>query len=251
MISKVENLNTTRLLECKNLFKKFANETVLNGIDFFIEGPSFLALVGPNGAGKTTLLRILAGLVSQDSGSVCFDGNGNYQNLNLVGYCPQTPVFWKYLTVYEQFLFLADLYKIPRKNIKEKIDFLIDSLRLETVVKKRVEHLSGGMQKRVNLAGSLVHSPSLLLLDEPTANLDLETKSYVHNLLQELILKNNIQIVCSSHDLTEISQSATHLLIIRQGKQRYFSKIENISATSGSELKIQDLYTRFVTNPTE
>ncbi len=142
------------------------------------------------------------------------------------------------------FLFLADLYKIPRKNIKEKIDFLIDSLRLETVVKKRVEHLSGGMQKRVNLAGSLVHSPSLLLLDEPTANLDLETKSYVHNLLKELILKNNIQIVCSSHDLTEISQSATHLLIIRQGKQRYFSKIENISATSGSELKIQrSLYT--------
>ncbi|MCZ8341705.1 MAG: ABC transporter ATP-binding protein [Leptospira sp.] len=251
MISKVENLNTTRLLECKNLFKKFANEPVLNGINFCLEGPSLLALVGPNGAGKTTLLRILAGLVTQDSGSVQFDGYVNSLASDRVGYCPQTPVFWKYLTVYEQFLFLADLYKIPRKAITERIEFLIDALRLESVVKKRVEHLSGGMQKRVNLAGSLVHSPSLLLLDEPTANLDMEAKAYVHNLLKELILKNQILIVCSSHDLMEISQSATHLLIIRDGSQKYFSNMDDLSSIPGNELKIQDLYSRFASNPTE
>lgn len=211
IISLVVEQDTTSFLKIEHVFKSFQNRLALNEINLEISSLSILGLLGPNGAGKTTLLKVIAGLLRPDSGSVSL-------TTARIGFCSQTPIFWRNLSVKEQLLFNADLFNVPRREAKKRVNYLLDELGLSEHGYKLTEQLSGGMQKRVNLAISLIHRPDLLLLDEPTANLDLESKHFVRNLLLKLNEKEKITIICSSHDLDEIAFISKEVIFMNQGK---------------------------------
>lgn len=240
--------DTTSIIRIDHLFKTFHGVPVINDVSLNIPTNAILGLLGPNGAGKTTLLKIIAGLLPFDSGSLNrFQNETNGSDFyRQIGYCPQSPRFWKKISVREQLKYCADLYKMDSKVIRERIDFLLVSLGLEKKQHEYAEHLSGGMQKRLNLAMSLIHKPSLLLLDEPTANLDLESKEFVIALLKKLRMEEGITVICSSHDLDEISHLSTELIILQYGKVIFkMQKKQNEPQPTFVELK--ELYFRLTT----
>ncbi|TGL58137.1 ABC transporter ATP-binding protein [Leptospira ognonensis] len=211
IISLVVEQDTTSFLRIEHVFKSFQNRIALNEINLEISSMAIIGLLGPNGAGKTTLLKVIAGLLRPDSGFV-------FLARTRIGFCSQTPIFWRNLTVKEQLLFNADLFEVPRLDANKRVDFLLEELGLSDHASKLTEQLSGGMQKRVNLAISLIHRPELLLLDEPTANLDLESKHFVRNLLLKLNEKENLTIICSSHDLDEIASISKEVIFMNEGR---------------------------------
>jgi ABC-2 type transport system ATP-binding protein len=233
--------DTTSLLRIEHLFKSFQNRLVLNDINLQISPNSVFGLLGPNGVGKTTFLKIIAGLLRPSSGNI---QKGNIK----IGYCPQTPVFWKNLTSREQLIYNADLYLLPRKKAKKRIQFLMKKLGLLSYENVTVERLSGGMQKRLNLAMGLIQRPKLLLLDEPTANLDLESKQYVRELLLSLVKEEEITILCSSHDLDEIASISTDLLFLNQGQIVYQKKINQKKSNKNTFKKLKELYFQIQSN---
>jgi len=232
--------DTTSLLRIEHLFKSFQDRLVLNDLNLEILPNSVLGLLGPNGAGKTTLLKIASGLLSPDSGTII---TTKFQ----LGYCPQTPVFWKKITTIEQLFYNSDLFLIPRQASKFRINFLIEKLGLSSYESQYVERLSGGMQKRLNLAMALVHHPKLLMLDEPTANLDLESKEYVRNLLKYLVKEEGISILCSSHDLDEISLISDEILFMNHGQIVHSERMTDEIKYASNYERLKDLYKNIIT----
>jgi ABC-2 type transport system ATP-binding protein len=144
----------------------------------------------------------------------------------------------------EQLLYCSDLYLIPRPIAKARIKFLLDRLGLEDRRSMFVEQLSGGMQKRLNLAITLVHSPRILVLDEPTANLDIESKEYVRKLLNYLVENEKVSILCSSHDLDEIANLATEVIFMNHGKILY-REVKSTPEHFDFE-KMKEMYTKII-----
>ncbi len=241
--------DSTSLLKIEHIFKSFQGTSVLQDLSLSLSSNAILGLLGPNGAGKTTLLKLITGLIQPDKGSILFSAGSEFIPLpaDKMGYSPQLPIFWKNLQVEEQLLFCADLYKIDRRQAQKRAKFLLEQLGMLTLRNQYVERLSGGMQKRINLAMSLIHSPTILLLDEPTANLDLDSKEYVRELLIFLQREENVTIVCATHDLDEISTLATEIAIMREGKIIYLKKRIDDSVTNFDFNHIKDLYQRTIT----
>lgn len=227
--------DTTSLLKAEHLFKSFQAQVALNDINLEIPTNSVLGLLGPNGAGKTTLLRIFSGLLQPDAGIISRTGIK-------IGYCPQSPVFWKKLTVIEQLSFNSDLFLIPRVDSVPRVKFLLNKLGLLDYQNKLVEQISGGMQKRLNFALALVHHPDLLILDEPTANLDLESKELVRNLIIYLVKEEDMTIICSSHDLEEISNISTEVIFMDKGQIKHQTQIKKEMESDFDIVKLKDLY---------
>jgi len=227
--------DTSSFLRVDQLFKSFQDKLVLKDIHLKISEGHIYGLLGPNGAGKTTLLKILAGLLKPDSGTVT-------GNPSRIGFCPQSPLFWRNLKVREQLRFFGQLYQINVDQMETRIQFLLEKLGLKKFEFTLTERLSGGIQKRLNLALSLIHSPNFLLLDEPTANLDLESKEFVRQLLLHLQKKENVTILCSSHDLDEISNLATDIVFLSEGKIVYNEKIKKEDVSLHNFQYLKELY---------
>lgn len=246
MISKVKNLKTTRLLEIKNLFKKIDGKEILSDVNFELPNGAVLGVIGPNGAGKTTLFRLVSGLIVPDRGKIFWDGDIIFNQLRNVGYCPQTPVFWKFLTASEQFYFCADLYGMKREETKTRLNFLFTQVGLDIYRNVRAEHLSGGLQKRLNILLSIAHKPKLLLLDEPSANLDWESKEHIKKLIQFLIEEEGVTILYSTHDLNEIQKLASHILVLKEGHIRYFEDQNLNHRSENKNDSLQNLYEKII-----
>ena len=186
----------------ESLKKNYKQVTAVNDFSFAIPESKVTVLLGPNGSGKTTLLRIICGQIKPDNGQVrIFNKPFNHFDPAIrtrIGYCPQQLMLWKDLTPDEQLSFLADTYQLPNDIKKIRIKMLLD--RLELTLKSKVVggKLSGGMQRRLNLALSLIHDPSLLILDEPFSGLDPEARLMVWNYLTMLARNEGKTILLSN-----------------------------------------------------
>ena len=208
-------------IQIKNLSKKYFEVNALKNINIEISKGSLFGLLGPNGAGKTTLLKILATLISPDDGTVEI----NQINLikkprqirELIGYVAQEISLDKILTGRELLDFQADLYHIPKTKKLERIQDLIIKLDMENWIDRKCGTYSGGMKRRIDLAAGLLHLPKVLILDEPTVGLDIESRNIIWDLLKNL--KNDgMTIILSSHYLNEIDHLADTVVIINDGK---------------------------------
>ncbi|MBR6518680.1 MAG: ABC transporter ATP-binding protein, partial [Oscillospiraceae bacterium] len=165
-----------KIIEIKNITKAFDGETVLNNISLDIYDNEFLTLLGPSGCGKTTLLRIISGFVQPDEGEVVFMGGDitdlppHKRNVNTVF---QKYALFPHLNVFDNVAFGLKEQKMPKKEIKEKVDKMLQMVMLSGFAERRVTSLSGGQQQRVAIARALVNEPKILLLDEPLGALDL------------------------------------------------------------------------------
>ena len=208
-------------IQIKNLSKRYFDVNALNNINIKISKGSLFGLLGPNGAGKTTLLKILATLISPDNGNVEINEidlvKKPRQIRELIGYVAQEISLDKILTGRELLDFQADLYHIPKTKKLERIQDLIIKLDMENWIDRKCGTYSGGMKRRIDLAAGLLHLPKVLILDEPTVGLDIESRNIIWDLLKNL--KNDgMTIILSSHYLNEIDYLADTVVIINDGQ---------------------------------
>jgi len=174
----------------ENLTKRFDQVTAVEHINLEIEKGQIVGLVGPDGAGKTTLIRLLVGLLKPSEGSIEVDGIDVVENplqaKKRIGYMPQQFSLYGDLTVLENLKFFADLYQVPEKRYRERKKELLGFSKLSPFQDRLAWNLSGGMQKKLALACNLFHSPTILLLDEPTTGVDPVSRRELWQLLFQL-----------------------------------------------------------------
>lgn len=205
----------THLLQVNDLSKIYGSHKAADSISFELEAGTSTALIGPNGAGKTTTLSMLAGLVTPTNGSILFQGQSKPDIRASIGYLPQYPKFFPWLTALEFTEMAAVLSGVEKTQALAEAKKTLEFVGLEDAMKKRTGTFSGGMKQRLGLAQAIVHGPELLLLDEPVSALDPVGRRQVMNLLKELQQKTTI--LYSTHILNDAEEMTDQLLFLRKG----------------------------------
>ena len=208
-------------IQLRDLFKSYGPVRALDGLNLEVPKGSLYGLLGPNGAGKSTAIRIICTLLSPDSGHVEVGGlDALFEEKEIrrkLGYVAQDVAIDKILTGRELLQLQGDLYHLDSKRKRKRIDELIQRLDMHEWIDRRCGSFSGGMKRRLDLASGLLHEPELLILDEPTVGLDIESRSVIWGLLKEL-RNNETTILLSSHYLEEVDELADEMAIIDKGK---------------------------------
>ncbi len=209
------------LVEIRDLEKSYRSVKALKKLSLQIPEGSFFGLLGPNGSGKSTTLRILCTLLEPDSGQVIVAGKNVLTNAReireKIGYVAQEVAIDKILTGRELLSLHGDLYHLKKTFRDKRINELIDRLDMHNWIDRRSGSYSGGMRRRIDLASGLMHEPQLLILDEPTVGLDIESRTNIWSLLRQLN-KDGTTILLSSHYLEEIDELANQMAIIDSGR---------------------------------
>jgi len=239
-------------IEVKNLKKQFKTAEAVKGINFSINQSETLALLGPNGCGKTTTIGMLLGLITPTSGNIFINGQElnykDHQFLNIMNFASPYVELPKKLTVLENLKVYGRMYLI--KNLKEKIDQLIEDLNLKTFLNKRTGELSSGQKNRVSLAKSLINDPKILLLDEPTASLDPDTGDYVRSYLEKYKKENDISILLASHNMDEVTRLSDDVLMMKEGQIIDHGKAKDLIDKHGRE-NLEQVFLKLVRQKNE
>jgi ABC-2 type transport system ATP-binding protein len=209
------------MLTIKNLSKKYLKQKThaLDDVSFEIKKGEFTALLGPNGAGKSTLIQIIAGIVDRDGGSLFISGHdidsGNIALKTDVGIVPQEITFDFHFTVYETLNLQSGYYGIKKSG--KQIDYLLERLSLSGKRNEPVRNLSGGMKRRLLIAKALVHQPKILILDEPTAGVDISLRHDLYQFVRELN-DNGTTIVLTTHYLEEAENLCSRIILLNNGR---------------------------------
>ncbi|HSX13052.1 MAG TPA: LPS export ABC transporter ATP-binding protein [Chlamydiales bacterium] len=211
------------LLEVKNLEKVFGGKPVVSGLSFCVNAGEVVGLLGPNGAGKTTAFYMTIGLIKPDQGQVFFK-NQEITQFPIhkrakmgIGYLAQEPSIFRSLTVEENILCILETLPISKEERKSRLEELLGELNLEHLRKKKAITLSGGERRRLEITRALVTQPSLLLLDEPFANIDPLAVADVKHLIQHLKQKG-ISVLITDHNAREIFSIVDRSYLIKEGK---------------------------------
>lgn len=212
-----------------NLNKNFGKKVALNNVNLKIEEGMF-GLLGRNGAGKTTLMRILATLQKKTDGNIeiCGIPIENAKEIRkIVGYLPQDFSMYPGMTVYDAMDYLGVLSEIPKIKRKKRILELLEKVNLYDCQKIRIRALSGGMKRRLGIAQAILHDPKVLIVDEPTAGLDVEERVRFKNMLSEIA--NNKIVILSTHIIEDIEDTCKNVAILKEGNVIYQGNIERLS----------------------
>lgn len=205
------------LVTVQDLTKAYNNTNVVENLSFSLQEGKCVALLGPNGAGKTTTLKMLAGFIQPTSGTITFDVQSLSDDFrNYVGYLPQFPVFYRWMTGYEFLVYVGELANLSKKEAGEKADELLELVNLKDFKKMRISKYSGGMKQRLGIAQALIHSPKLIILDEPVSALDPIGRREVLNLMREL--KKDATILFSTHILNDAEEVSDEIILLNKGK---------------------------------
>ncbi len=206
-------------IEIKNLVKKYGALVAVNDVSFEMQPGEILGLLGPNGAGKTSIISTMVTLEKPTSGSICIFGHNVETSpritKSLTGFVPQELMHHGYFDVVEILQFHSGYF--GRLKNKEHIDYLLKRLGLWEHRHKKVKQLSGGMKRRLLIAKALVHEPSLLLLDEPTAGVDIELRESLWEFVLELKAKG-LSILLTTHYLEEAEELCDRVGILQKGE---------------------------------
>ncbi|MBO4617909.1 MAG: ABC transporter ATP-binding protein [Lachnospiraceae bacterium] len=206
-------------LELKNLTKDYGSKRAVDNISISF-GSGVYGLLGPNGAGKTTLMRMICGVLNPTSGEILLDGEnmnklGEFYYSNL-GYMPQNFGFYPDFTAREFLLYMAAVKGLDGKTAKERTDMLLEMVNLAELADSKIKSFSGGMKQRLGIAQAELNSPSILILDEPTAGLDPKERVRFRNLISELA--RNKTVILSTHIVSDISYIADRILMLKKGQ---------------------------------
>ncbi|BAY38829.1 ABC transporter-like protein [Nostoc sp. NIES-2111] len=206
------------MLEISNLNKSYGKRQVLQNLDLNVVDGEIYGLLGANGAGKTTTINIICNLLKADSGDVRLNNQSiSDSTKKLIGIAPQENLLYKTLTCAENLRFFAEIYGFNKKNIEIQIKKVLTSVNLLDRANSLVETLSGGMQRRLNIAVALIHQPKLVILDEPTTGLDIEARYEVWELIRQL-KSQGITVLLTTHLLDEAERLCQKIGILKQGQ---------------------------------
>lgn len=222
------------ILKCQDVYKKIGKKYILKKISFEVKKGEIVGFIGPNGAGKTTTIKLILGLQKITKGTVEINGYDIKKDFEKaiyrVGAIIENPDVYTYLTGYENLKIAQEYYKnIPN----QRIDEVVKIVGLKDSIMNKVSKYSLGMRQRLGIAQAILHEPQLLILDEPTNGLDPEGIIEIRNLLKKLVFEENIGILISSHNLSEVENICDKVCIIKSG--------EIIDEKDIKELKSQNL----------
>jgi len=232
------------LLEIKNIYKKFGTIYALHGVSLSLQEGEILSLLGVNGAGKTTLSSIIATLKPPTSGDIIFKGKSIYKDIPAyrmqMSFCPQKPNLNAMLTLEDNLVFAGRYFCMAEKNIKERVAYLADRFGLETYLSRYAHELSGGYKQRFMIARSLMHSPALLILDEPTVALDPHIRNHVWEIIKE-IKAMGTTVLLTTHYLDEAEVLSDRVCVLDKGTVRIIDTPANLMSAYHKE-RLEDVF---------
>lgn len=203
------------VLQVSNLTKCYDTSTVVKGITFELEMGKCTALLGPNGAGKTTTLNMITGLLSSTSGSIQSPIHPNKDLRSLIGFLPQYPTFYDWMSGEEFMKLSGELCGLSKAETNERTESLLTLVGLEDGKKRRISQYSGGMKQRLGIAQALIQCPKLLILDEPVSALDPFGRREILELMKQL--KSETTILFSTHILNDAEEVSDYVLFMNEG----------------------------------
>ncbi|MFJ5764117.1 ATP-binding cassette domain-containing protein [Lysinibacillus sp. NPDC093210] len=204
-------------LEIKDVTKNFKTKTAVNNFSMEVETGQCVGLIGPNGAGKSTLIKIIADILYADKGEVLLDGQKISNMKREIGYLPQYPDFFHWMTAKETLFFMGQLSGIAKDKLIEEVPAILTKVGLFNEQNEKVQTFSGGMKQRLGIAQTLLHKPSFIVMDEPVSALDPIGRREVLNLIQEI--KHETTILLSTHILGDAEEICERFVIMKQGKK--------------------------------
>lgn len=235
---------STVLLDIKHIEKWYGKTRVLHNINLQIYQGEVLSLLGVNGAGKTTLSSIIASLHPPTSGSIEYNGTSIYEDITeyrrLIGYCPQRPNLHPYLTMEQNLRLAGRCFGMTEHQNDVRINELNGLLGIEKYKKAFVNELSGGWKQRYSIARSLMHSPKLVILDEPTVALDPAVRYQLWNLIQDMA-HQNIAVLLTTHYLEEAEKLSSRVCLLDKGEIRLIDTPQNLRTKFEKE-RLEDVF---------
>jgi len=234
------------MIQVEHLTKRFGDLLAVENVSFAADKGQILGFLGPNGAGKTTTMRIITGFLPATSGTVRVAGFDIFEQAQEVrrriGYLPENPPLYDDMTVSSYLSFVGRIKGIPRLDLPEAAERVIECCALTEVVDRVLGHLSKGFRQRVGLAQALIHDPSVLILDEPTIGLDprqiIDIRSLIRNLSGERT------VILSTHILPEVAQLCDKVVIIDRGRVAVENSIEALT----EEMSLEEVFLKYISS---
>jgi ABC-2 type transport system ATP-binding protein len=222
------------VLSVQNIVKTFGSVRAVDGVSFDVRRGTITGLLGRNGAGKTTAIRMITGIFLPDAGKIEWLGSGSDNNAfrDRVGYLPEERGMYKQMKVLEHLLFLAEIKGRTGPDVRKKAGHWLERFELWDKRESKVEELSKGNQQKVQLAGTLLHDPELIILDEPQSGLDPVNMVVVRNLLRELRDEGRT-ILLSTHMMGEAERLADDIVLVHQGKVVLSGSLDEVRGSFG------------------
>lgn len=226
------------MLEIKNLTKKYGDKVAVDDLSLTVESGQICAFIGHNGAGKTTTLKAIAGILGFEQGEIKIDGvdvkSNPMEAKRILAYLPDNPDLYDYLTGIEYLNFIANIFKLSVPERKEKIEQYAKRIGIYDALQSQISSYSHGMRQKLALVSALIHSPRLLLLDEPFVGLD-PISSHEMKLIMQEMAKAGATIFYSTHVLDVAEKICDQVAIIKQGKLVVFGKMEEVKGMQSLE----------------
>jgi ABC-2 type transport system ATP-binding protein len=222
------------IIIAQNITKDFDGFKAVDGLSLQVKKGEVFGFLGPNGAGKTTFINTMVGLLKPTSGKILING-ADVQEIDkeLIGICPQELVLWDHLTCKESLKLMGDMYEVPKKLLKSRVDKLLKDLLLTDKADTVVTKLSGGMKRRLNLALALVHEPEIVVLDEPSEGLDPQSRRVLWNYIKSLRDDEGKTVILTTHLMDEADKLSDRVAIIDHGQLIRLDTTENLKKEIG------------------
>lgn len=244
------------LIEVKNLVKQYGTHLALDDLSFNVEDNEIFGFLGPNGAGKSTTMNIITGYLAPTSGTVSIDGHDIVEDpigaKRLIGYLPELPPLYMDMTPREYLKFVAEAKGVKKQDIKAEIDRVMEKTAITDVQNQIIKTLSKGYRQRVGMAESIIGSPKVIIMDEPTVGLDPVQIIEFRDMIREL--GKDHTVIISSHILAEISEICHKIMIIVKGKLVAIDTPENLAKKIGGDIEnmsLEDIFLKFVEKEAE
>ena len=219
------------MIKVEGLVKSYGEYVAVKGVSFSAKKGEIVGFLGPNGAGKTTTIRMLATYLPPSSGTAQIAGFDIISNPDEVrkriGYLPDNPPLYGEMRVNEYLKFVAEIKGVAHKDLKERVDYVLERCFLKDVHRKLCSHLSRGFRQRVGLAQALIHSPEVIILDEPTTGLDPKQIIEIRQFIKTLAADHTV--ILSTHILPEVSMVCNKVVIINEGRVSLEDDLQNVT----------------------
>jgi ABC-2 type transport system ATP-binding protein len=226
--SSILRITKKIMLEVFDLVKDFNQLRAVDGVRFHVQPGSIFGLLGPNGAGKTTTLRLIMGILKPDSGEILLDGESRARiPRQRFGYIPEERGLYQQARVLELLVYFGILNHLSRHRAHVEAIRLLDKFSLTDYTMKKINELSKGMQQKIQLITAILHSPDVLIMDEPFAGLDPVNQIFFRELIAQYKNENKL-ILLSTHQMTDVEQLCDNICLINQGKIILDGKLETI-----------------------
>jgi ABC-2 type transport system ATP-binding protein len=239
------------LVQIDEVMKSFGTKVALRNVTFSVPSGQICGLLGPNGAGKTTLFRLLMGILKATAGTLLVDGRDAFEDRvevkRLIGFLPDEPVFYSYLSGWEVLELSAAMHGLDVGATMKRIGPLMSRLRLTGDIHNYAEDFSRGMKKKLGLLLAMLHEPKLLVLDEPTNGIDVESTRLFYDLIFETA-RRGTTVLFSTHLMDHVTRLCSHAVIINEGMLVAKGSLEELCSTFG-QASLEDIFLRLTSRP--